>query len=129
MDAISIIKSLGLSKTKQRIDIIEAILKRQKPFSPGELCEELSTYDKSTVYRFVTLLLDNGIIQQLNMPGTNSAYYMIKQHKHFAVCKQCKDVVSLNSCPIKSTGIDVDDGFTVTDHDITLYGFCEKCKE
>ena len=51
-------------------------------------------------------------------------------HGHYLICTGCQEKIRLEDCPLHELEHKLTDetGFTITDHDLTLYGLCPACK-
>ena len=121
MNANELLEKLNLNKTKQRLDIANCILNQK----------ELKEYNKSTIYRFITLLEQNNILEKLPLTNSEGAYYDLKKHSHYFVCKKCKKSIPMSFCPVaaieKAMPKDMD--FTITEHNIEIIGYCKACNK
>lgn len=86
---------------------------------------------RSTVYRNINILVEQGIIQKIMMAtGPNRYDYLHKEHYH-AVCKVCGKVFDfcydfekekIAKSMKQQANIDIDV------NSITIHGICQKCK-
>lgn len=131
MNANELLEKLNLNKTKQRLDIANCILKQKEPFCVSTITNELKEYNKSTIYRFITLLEQNNILEKLPLTNAQGAYYDLKKHSHYFVCKKCKKSIPMSFCPVaaieKAMPKDMD--FTITEHNIEIIGYCKACNK
>lgn len=119
--------------TRQRSAIRAAIEIAGRPLLPHEVLEAAQTdvpaLGIATVYRNLRLLLEDGVIQVVNLPGDNPRYEPAQaahSHHHHFQCRACDRVFDIHDCPE-----DVDrlapKGFVVQAHELTLYGICADC--
>jgi len=81
----------------------------------------------ATVYRNLKALVEEGELQAVNLPGENPRFEVVgHQHHHHFQCRQCERVFDVHACPGDLSGM-APQGFTVEDHDLTLYGRCKDC--
>jgi len=117
--------------TKQRRAIQEVFRAAERPLSPEEILERARAHVKgigqATVYRSIAGLLEDRFIVPVDIPGHPSRYELagLKHHHHFA-CMGCGRVFELEGCPYNGE-TDVPRGFTVTGHEVILYGTCKSC--
>ena len=117
--------------TRQRDAIKAATLAAGRPLSAEEVLGVARTTIKtlaiSTVYRTLKLLVEDGTLRVINLPGQNPRYEMagIDHHHHFQ-CSDCGRVYDLAGCPGELHRL-APRGFTVDHHDLTLYGRCSDC--
>lgn len=105
-----------------------------------EIVPEISL---STVYRQVALLLSDGEIAKVELPGEPARYEVAckpeanahshhggqdaaQHHHHYFHCSGCGQVFLLHACPGPMDDL-APKGFQVTGHEVTLYGLCAPC--
>lgn len=102
-----------------------------------EIVPEISL---STVYRQVSLLLADGEIAKVELPGEPARYevackpgahakhdgHEADHHHHYFHCSSCGQVFLLHACPGPMTDL-VPKGFQVKSHEVTLHGVCASC--
>lgn len=118
--------------TRQRTAIRAAIEGARRPLSPQEVLaaarEVVPALGMATVYRNLKLLLDEGAIQPVELPGDSPRYEAAgREHHHHFQCDECHRVFDVPECP-GDLGRLAPAGFTVARHDITLYGRCSDCQ-
>lgn len=81
----------------------------------------------ATVYRNLKLLLDDGQIEAVTLPGEATRYEISGQaHHHHFQCQRCQRVFDVHECPGDLSRL-APRGFKVERHEITLYGLCPDC--
>ncbi|WPH12449.1 Fur family transcriptional regulator [Variovorax paradoxus] len=96
----------------------------------------------STVYRQVSMLLADGEIAKVELPGEPARYEVAckpdahhhshhhgeeaDHHHHYFHCGSCGQVFMLHACPGPMTDL-VPKGFQVKSHEVTLHGVCAAC--
>ena len=118
--------------TRQRKAIREAIVKAARPLSPQEVLDaartEVPGLSIATVYRNLRLLSDEGEIKPVLLPGDSPRYEATgHDHHHHFRCSECQRVFDVHACPGNLAQL-APAGFTVVDHDLTLYGRCKECQ-
>lgn len=118
-------------KTRQRSAIREAIAQAERPLLPQEVLDaaqqQVPGLGLATVYRNIKALVEEGELQAVNLPGENSRFEASgHRHHHHFQCLSCKRVFDVHACP-GDLGRLAPPGFTVEDHDLTLYGHCKDC--
>jgi Fur family ferric uptake transcriptional regulator len=117
--------------TRQRDAIKSVIQAAKRPLSPDEVLEAarsaVSALGLATVYRTLKLLVAEGAVQVITLPG-ESARYEISEfaHHHHFQCNACLRVYDVPGCPGDLRHL-APRGFTLEDHDLTLYGRCSDC--
>ncbi len=117
--------------TRQRTAISAIIDAAHRPLSPQEIVDGArdagTAVGIATVYRNIKLLVDDGVIQVVALPGDNPRYESTgHEHHHHFQCTVCKRVFDVDGCPGNMTGL-APKGFTVERHELTLYGQCTDC--
>ncbi|HPN15238.1 MAG TPA: transcriptional repressor [bacterium] len=86
---------------------------------------------KTTIYREIVCLLDNGLIHELNFGDGRKTYELAdNRHHHHLICLKCGWVHpifmqhDLEKDVSKSAK---KQGFTVTKHSLEFFGYCQKC--
>lgn len=110
-----------------------------------EIVPEISL---STVYRQVALLLTDGEIAKVELPGEPARYEVAckpeahahahahhdskkraqphDHHHHYFHCSNCGQVFLLHACPGPMDDL-APKGFQVQSHEVTLHGLCAPC--
>ncbi|SEP39586.1 Fur family transcriptional regulator [Propionispora vibrioides] len=135
-DIIEKLRSKGCKITPQRRIIIQSLIKFTKFPTASELCNDIRQTNPEisldTVYRNLNLLIDMGVVNQINLPGKDANVFelSLEGHHHHLVCLGCGAADCLDYCPVdekelqKATGLK----FEIIGHSLELYGYCEKCK-
>lgn len=81
-----------------------------------------------TVYRNLQKLVADGELQVLTVGRTQHFDPLVRNHHHF-ICQKCKTVydVFLDSKADSLPSFFTEEGFTVTSHQLALYGTCKNC--
>ncbi len=101
--------------------------------SPGELLvrarKTVNSLGLATVYRNLKLLVAEGVVRVINLPGDSPRYEMARTpHHHHFQCTTCQRVYDVVGCPGNMRRL-APRGFTVEHHDVTLYGRCSDCRK
>jgi Fur family ferric uptake transcriptional regulator len=117
--------------TRQRDAIKSAIQKAKRPLSPREVLEGarvvVRALGMATVYRNLKLLVAEGTVQVITLPGESPRYEMRESaHHHHFQCTTCRRVYDVPGCPGNLRRL-APRGFRVENHDVTLYGRCSDC--
>lgn len=126
--------------TKQKTAIMQCIKKAEdKHFTVDSLCEMLAncgeTAGRTTVYRFVEKLSDEGVLQKFVMPSGESACYQYVGehndcHEHFHLkCEKCGSLIHMECDEFESLGTHIKNhhGFSMNPLKTVIYGICERC--
>jgi Fe2+ or Zn2+ uptake regulation protein len=106
-------------------------------FTVGELTAAVRAGDarsgaNATVYRAVTAMEAAGFLERVGERDGSALYARCAHgtHHHHVVCDGCGRVAHAD-CPLGEAALASarDAGFTVTRHELTLYGLCPECAE
>lgn len=83
----------------------------------------------ATVYRAVAAMESAGYIERVGTRGGAALFVRCdaESHHHHVVCDGCGRIAHAD-CPLPSPS-NAPDGFTVTRHEVTLYGLCPDCAD
>lgn len=118
-------------KTNQRAAIRDAIGDAARPLSPNEILdaakERVPRLGIATVYRTVKVLLEEGWLKAVTLPGEPPRYELahIEHHHHFH-CRACGRVFDIEGCPGDLRAL-APRGYRVESHEVVLYGQCLAC--
>ena len=131
-------RNKGIKCTRQRMAILEILLKSKYPLSAGEIHNQLkNNYSKlrlSTVYRNLNLFVDREIVRKISLNRDNRENkFELKNnnhHHHHLICLECGEIIPL-SCPLKEfkEKIKSDTNYRLVDHNLKMYGICPECKK
>lgn len=120
--------------TRQRTSIREVVVAAGRPLLPHEILElaqaEIPGLSLATVYRNLKLLMEDGELQSVDLPGESPRFEMAEpahHHHHHFRCRVCQRVFDVHGCPSNLQKL-TPDGFTVERHELTLYGVCSDCR-
>jgi Fur family ferric uptake transcriptional regulator len=116
-------------QTRQQAAIREAFLASDRPLSPQEVLEDAGSraagIGLATVYRQIKSLVVEGWLVTVELPGQPARYELSgKRHHHHFHCRACGRMFDIPGCPGR---LAAPAGFTIEDHEITLYGRCPEC--
>ena len=118
--------------TRQR-GAIESVLRTSgRPLTPLEVHQ--AAYELAhglgvaTVYRTLKLLVEDGTVLAINLPGESPRFEMAQMsHHHHLRCNRCRRVYDIPGCPGDLRRM-APRGFKVEGHDVILYGQCSGCR-
>lgn len=123
-------------QTSQRRAILRVLEEAPGPLTPQEVLEhaskEQSGLGLATVYRNLNTLEEHGKVAPVHLPGESTRYEIAgRGHHHHFRCQTCEGVFELTAkCPVAVLeGVTLPGGFTVRDHELTLYGLCPNCQD
>lgn len=122
--------------SRQRAVIARAIEVITGAFTADGLVAQLREDDpgigQATVYRAIGALAESGWIQRVGARDGSTLYARCEggQHHHHLVCTSC-GAVTRAECPFGEVreSATTPEGFTVTHHEVTLYGLCPNCSD
>ena len=119
--------------TVQRQIVLDVLLKLNTHPTIDEIYAEIHkshpSISKTTVYRNLRLLSENGVIYQVFLPDGLERYETrSQQHYHFR-CKSCGGIFDVDiEHPVDINGIVQEkSGFQIDGHDVVFNGICSKC--
>jgi Fur family ferric uptake transcriptional regulator len=117
--------------TRQKAAIRDVFVAEGRPLGPQEVLEQASGQIEglgiATVYRNIKSLLEEGWLNEVELPGEPSRYEIAgKGHHHHFHCLDCKRVFDVPGCPIQVKPT-LPAGFVTTRHEVVLYGKCVGC--
>lgn len=132
------LRNAGLKVTLPRVKILE-ILENQtseRHLTAEQvykiLLNEGEDIGLATVYRVLTQFEAAGLVTRHHFEGGNSIFELDsgKHHDHI-VCMKCGKVDEFTDEIIEEQQKRIADklGYTLTDHSLYLYGFCNQCKD
>lgn len=130
------LKISGCRITPQRKTLIQILVDHpDQLLSPEQLTNLCQTVDKdlnaTTVYRNLELLIKNDLVYTEALDKTTKGYKIKCHtgHHHHMICISCRKMFPIDYCPmcddLLSKAKDID--FKVTEHQLTLYGYCKDC--
>lgn len=120
-------------QTQQQTAIRSAIEDAGRPLSIDEIHElaqrEVPAIGLRTVYRVVDRLLDDGEITRVPIAGHTDRFEsadVASTHHHHFRCESCDRVFDVSSCVGRVDRM-LPDGFTLSGHEVLLWGSCADC--
>lgn len=131
------IRKKGLKLTSQRRRILKRIYATHRHFTAEEAHEWFrrgrDDVSRATVYRTLTLLVEGGFLDQLDLGGDTKRYeHMLgREHHDHLLCTRCGTVVEFQESRIETLQDEVaaKHGFRIASHSLRLFGLCRKCSE
>ncbi len=135
-DALLTLQKAGISKTLQRLAVLDILLKATTPLSVNTISQSLETkasIDKVTVYRILTLFRQRGIIREIASVGGANYFEMATLenplHPHFS-CRNCGAFTCLAPLPFtQAPGLILSkDDYSIDHIEINISGICACCR-
>lgn len=119
--------------TRQRDVVLSVLRQAKRPLTPQEIHEQARQESErlglATVYRALKAFMAEGVVAQVEIPGTSPCYELTERgHHHHFICETCRQVFDLQGC-LKNINTLAPEDFHVERHDIILYGVCAACAE
>jgi len=135
-DILEKLRDKGCKITSQRRVMIQSLLNFDKFPTALELFNDIRETNPEigldTVYRNLNLLVDMGIVEQINLPGKDVKVFelTLEAHHHHLVCLSCGEANCLHYCPVNDKELQKAAGseFQIVGHSLELYGYCSKCR-
>lgn len=127
----------GIRKSLRRSQVLEVFSKCEKHVTVNELVELVhSKYPDigiATIYRTLKLICDSGIARTTEFEKGTIRYEHDFGHQHHdhLVCFNCGAFIEINNDRIEEeqNKIAKDNGYTLLNHKMILYGLCQKCSK
>ncbi len=123
----------GVRTTPNRILVARTLRRSLSPMSLSQLETELSTVDKSSIFRVLSLFVDHGIVHVVE-GGDNVAKYELchgedhcsldDMHIHF-YCTECHRTFCFADIPVPK--VECPEGFRIRNANYMAKGLCPEC--
>jgi Fur family ferric uptake transcriptional regulator len=137
LDAIvNLLRANGMRITRNRVQILETLLKAERPLSLDEIQEKsrdgVDTPDYATVFRVMTVLESLHIAQKVNLNRSCSYYELVNPQRHYdhIICTECGRVTLIvDSCPVEKVERKIEKryGYSEIRHSLEYFGKCREC--
>jgi Fe2+ or Zn2+ uptake regulation protein len=135
-DALLTLQKAGISKTSQRLAVLNILLEATAPLSANTIRQSLKTkasIDKVTIYRILSLFRRRGIIREIASAGGANYFEMVAlenpMHPHFN-CRNCGAFICMAPQPfIKMPELILSKSDYSIEHiEINISGLCSDCR-
>jgi Fur family ferric uptake transcriptional regulator len=135
----SVLASHGFRLTGPRKAVVDALAEPAEPMSVAEIHARLTKrrVNLVSVYRAVNLLTRLGVLRLADASTGTHRFELAEQftgHHHHLVCRACGRVEDIEGCLLEQGMLDAlhrrvhrSRKFRVTDHDLRLFGVCQRC--
>jgi len=96
----------------------------------GEVLKRYPAISKTTIYRNLRVLAQNGLVLRISLPDGLERYDgQIHNHYHFQ-CGDCQLIfdVEMNYLSELENAVSQKYGFSIQSHDIVFHGLCAECQ-
>ncbi|MCL5023264.1 MAG: transcriptional repressor [Nitrospirae bacterium] len=126
----------GLKLTKERQKILDEVFTLHGHFDPEGLLERLrrreAKVSKASVYRTLPLLVQCGLVEQVERDGKHARYEHTFGHGHHdhLICVKCGRVIEVFSPKLEAIQDDLcrESKFNGITHTLEIKGYCQSCE-
>lgn len=129
-DLLAVLEDRGHRLTSARRGIVRLLRQKQEGFTAEEICQQLPTVGRATVYRTLKLLLGAGLLCKLALPNGAPRYSLARvEHHHHTVCIKCGAVGEFRDSTVERLlrALSLDIPGEIVGHRIELYIHCQDC--
>lgn len=127
----------GLKFTKERETILDGVFSFHGHFDPDELLIFMRNRDvivsRASLYRTLPLLVESGLIEQVDKNDKHAHYEHIYGHEHHdhLICIKCGKVIEVFSPKLETIQNELctKSGFQGIRHTLEIKGYCSKCRK
>lgn len=123
----------AVKPTANRIQIVRALERANRPLTLSELVEEMRTIDKSNIFRALSVFKEHHLVHVIEDGGDAVRYELCKSeredtdadlHVHF-YCECCHRTYCLEHTPVPPVGLP--EGFEQNSVNYVVKGLCQEC--
>lgn len=126
----------GVKFTKERAAVLKEVFSIHNHFDPDELLIKMRKkgirVSKASIYRTLPLLLECGLVEQVEKIDKHAHYEHTFGHGHHdhLICIKCGRVISLFSEKLErlQEKLCKKENFRCVSHTLEMKGYCEKCE-
>ena len=125
------VEGRGYRSTGPRRALVGSVADRDGHFTAEELRKEVPGVGRATVYRCLTLLVEEGILCRVLLEDGSLHYQLShRAHHHHLICTACGLSQDLLGCDIEGILSEkaLHDGFRMDGHRLEVYGRCAGCQ-
>lgn len=130
---INRLQQKGVKPTSNRILVLKELLRFSAPASLTDLEKRLSTMDKSSIFRVLTLFHKHDVVHAFQDGRGTLSYELCESegecehndhHVHF-FCERCQQTFCLDHVHLAQ--FNLPEGFTASSASFVIKGLCAKC--
>ncbi len=119
--------------TNQKNAILNVLKDAQMPMGVSAILSAgqkvVPSLSQATVYRVLKSMIEKGIADVVQLPGSAPLYEMSgKAHHHFFRCRLCEKMFEIAGCDRFLHKL-TPKGFALEEHEMFLFGLCAACKK
>lgn len=128
----NLLKQKGARITRARSAILDAVFSHKTPLSAPKILKKLEKkglkVNKTTVYRELSFLVKNNILQEVFIKPSIIHYESaFLPHHHHLICDNCGDVKEIKMNEKLLLGSVPKTDFTIKRHNLEFFGLCVNC--
>lgn len=125
----------GVKPTANRILVLKALRESAHPLTLADLENQLTTMDKSSIFRVLTLFLERDIVHAFEdgrgilnyeLCSSQTSCNLSDAHMHF-YCESCHRSFCMDPVPVAD--LPVEKGFTPHSISFVIKGECPECRK
>jgi Fur family transcriptional regulator, ferric uptake regulator len=134
-DILHILQKTGLSKTPQRIAVLNILMNTDAPININNIKQALESkirIDRVTIYRILSLFKQRMIIREITSTGGTGYFELATMenpvHPHF-ICRRCENLSCLEPLTFSQANqwLAAEKNYTVEHIEINISGLCASC--
>jgi Fur family ferric uptake transcriptional regulator len=130
--ALRALSEAGFRSGGGRRQVVELLGREGCALTALEIDRRLPEVGRATVYRALEQLEGLGLIQRVDVKGDAAGFERVEpggHHHHHIVCERCGRVVAFEDEQLEHaiTALGARPDFTVSSHEVTLRGECDRC--
>ena len=134
-EALAALRRQGCRITEQRKAVLQVVAAAEQPMRAVDIWQQVRIKEEDisldTVYRNLTLLVEQGILLPIGALGKDATSYEWSHdgHHHHIRCVDCGQAVCLDICPVDARLEEEAQrkGYELLRHSLDLYGRCKNC--
>jgi Fe2+ or Zn2+ uptake regulation protein len=134
-DAMHILQKSGLSKTPQRIAVLNILMNSVVPVNISSIRQALESkirIDRVTIYRILSLFKQHMIIREITSTGGTNYFELATienpVHPHF-ICRNCEALSCLEPLTFSQVTqwVSKEENYSIEHIEINISGLCASC--
>ena len=130
------LQKAGLSKTPQRIAVLNVLSKATTPLNISDIRQSLEAHtmvNRVTIYRILSLFKNHGIIREITSSGGVNHFELASienpVHPHF-ICRKCEKLSCLEPLTFSqaSQWLSPEKDYSIEHIEINISGLCSFCR-